>query len=241
MACGAIFDSLSPSRLAAEARSFDLPEKREQSSGVILKNTIMPKQACQEIVDSPVDGLGLDPAPSPLSETPGDLINRIPYNGLKKVLSAPSPRRRGEGEAHQRRRERVAIRPPRAARDRAPTRRWPRPAITARRSASLIAVQAAISAVVRPQPTHMSDSGSRTQTLTQGVEIDADMGPDLSGGMADEKSAPGGDLGALLGGAGDIAGLAADRAPRQGDHAQGGGAAHERRDERVDEAERHKA
>jgi len=97
MACGAIFDSLSPSRLAAEARSFDLPEKREQSSGIILKNAIMPKQACQEIVDSPVDGLGLDPAPSPLSETPGDLINRIPYNGLKKssLGAKPAAARRG--------------------------------------------------------------------------------------------------------------------------------------------------
>src|SRR6185437_12431458 len=71
--------------------------KREQSSGVILKNTIMPKQACQEIVDSPVDGLGLDPAPSPLSETPGDLINRIPYNGLKKssLGAKPAAARRG--------------------------------------------------------------------------------------------------------------------------------------------------
>ena len=47
--------------------------------------------------------------------------------------------------------------------------------MTATRSASLIVVQAAISATVRPQPTHKADSGSMTQTLTQGVEIGADM------------------------------------------------------------------
>jgi len=46
--------------------------------------------------------------------------------------------------------------------------------MTARRSASLIAVQAAISAVVRPQPTHRPESGSTTQTLMQGVETGAD-------------------------------------------------------------------
>jgi len=38
------------------------------------------------------------------------------------------------------------------------------------RSVSLIVAQAEISAAVRPQPMHKTDSGSRTQTLTQGVE-----------------------------------------------------------------------
>ncbi|MGC2782232.1 MAG: hypothetical protein WA397_00010 [Roseiarcus sp.] len=42
--------------------------------------------------------------------------------------------------------------------------------MTVIRSVSLIVAQAAISAVVRPQPMHKADSGSRTQTLTQGVE-----------------------------------------------------------------------
>jgi len=45
--------------------------------------------------------------------------------------------------------------------------------MTARRSASLIVIQAAISAAVRPQPMHKADSGSMTQTLMQGVEIGA--------------------------------------------------------------------
>lgn len=42
--------------------------------------------------------------------------------------------------------------------------------MTATRSVSLIAAQALISAAVRPQPMHKADSGSRTQTLMQGVE-----------------------------------------------------------------------
>jgi hypothetical protein len=45
--------------------------------------------------------------------------------------------------------------------------------MTARRSTSLIVIQAAISAAVRPQPMHTADSGSMTQTLMQGVEIGA--------------------------------------------------------------------
>jgi hypothetical protein len=60
--------------------------------------------------------------------------------------------------------------PPRAERDRASVKRCARPAMTVIRSVSLIVAQAAISAVVRPQPMHKADSGSRTQTLTQGVE-----------------------------------------------------------------------
>ena len=61
--------------------------------------------------------------------------------------------------------------------------------------------------------------------------------------MPDEKSAPGGDLAALLRSAGDVAGLSADRAARQRDHEQSAGAAHERGEERMgqpkrDEAER---
>ena len=86
--------------------------------------------------------------------------------------------------------------------------------MTASRSASLIVVQAAISSPVRPQPMHKADSGSRTQTLMQGVETGR-HGPYLGGRMPDEKSAPGGDLAALLRGAGDVAGLPADRAARQ--------------------------
>ena len=42
--------------------------------------------------------------------------------------------------------------------------------MTASRSGSLIVVQAAISLPVRPQPMHKADSGSRTQTVMQGVE-----------------------------------------------------------------------
>jgi hypothetical protein len=42
--------------------------------------------------------------------------------------------------------------------------------MTAIRWVSLIVAQAAISAAVRPQPMHKADSGSTTQTLTQGVE-----------------------------------------------------------------------
>jgi len=41
----------------------------------------------------------------------------------------------------------------------------------ASRSGSLIVAQAAISSPVRPQPMHKADSGSRMQTLMQGVEI----------------------------------------------------------------------
>ena len=42
--------------------------------------------------------------------------------------------------------------------------------MTAIRSVSLIVDQAVISAAVRPHPMHKADSGSRMQTLTQGVE-----------------------------------------------------------------------
>jgi hypothetical protein len=42
--------------------------------------------------------------------------------------------------------------------------------MTAIRSGSLIVGQAPISTAVRPQPMHSADSGSRMQTLTQGVE-----------------------------------------------------------------------
>jgi len=87
--------------------------------------------------------------------------------------------------------------------------------MTARRSASLIVIQAAISAAVRPQPMQSADKGSMTQTLMQGVEIGADTGRYLSRRMPDEKPAPGGDLGALLRGAGDVARLASDRATGQ--------------------------
>ena len=146
-----------------------------------------------------------------------------------------------ENEAHQRRRAPGAIRPPRALRDRAAVWRWASPAMIARRSASLIVIQAPISAAVRPQPMHRADSGSMTQTLMQGVEIGADTGRYLGGRVPDEKSAPGGDLAALLRGAGDVAGLSADRAASQRDYAQGPGAAHQRREQRMDEAERGEA
>jgi hypothetical protein len=44
------------------------------------------------------------------------------------------------------------------------------------RSGSLMAAQAAISAVDRPQPMQRAESGSTTQIWTQGVDItDADM------------------------------------------------------------------
>ena len=79
--------------------------------------------------------------------------------------------RNGENETHQLRRPPpVLTRPPRAARDRASVRRWSSPAIMASRSVSLIVTQAVISSPVRPQPMHKADSGSRTQTLMQGVE-----------------------------------------------------------------------
>ncbi len=45
--------------------------------------------------------------------------------------------------------------------------------MTASRSASLIAPQPAISATVRPQPTHSAETGSTTQIFTQGVETGA--------------------------------------------------------------------
>ena len=67
------------------------------------------------------------------------------------------------------------------------------------------------------------------------------MAAHLSGRMPDEKPAPGGDLAALLRGAGDVAGLPADRAARQRDHEQGAGAAHERRQERMGDAKRDEA
>jgi hypothetical protein len=41
--------------------------------------------------------------------------------------------------------------------------------MTAKRSVSLMAGQAAISATVRPQPMHNAETGSTTQILTQGV------------------------------------------------------------------------
>ncbi len=44
-------------------------------------------------------------------------------------------------------------------------------AMMSRRSSSLISLQAAISATVRPQPMQRADKGSTTQILTQGVEI----------------------------------------------------------------------
>ena len=47
--------------------------------------------------------------------------------------------------------------------------------MTATRSISGMAGQAAISATVRPQPMHSAEAGSTTQILTQGVD----------GGMAD--------------------------------------------------------
>jgi hypothetical protein len=59
--------------------------------------------------------------------------------------------------------------------------------------------------------------------------------------MPDEKSAPGGDLAALLGGPGDVAGLPADRAARQRDHEQSPGSAQERSEERMREAKRDEA
>ena len=51
--------------------------------------------------------------------------------------------------------------------------------------------------------------------------------------MPDEKSAPGGDLAALLRGARDIAGLSPDRAARHGGHEQSAGSAHEGGEERM--------
>lgn len=48
--------------------------------------------------------------------------------------------------------------------------------MTARRSASLIVLQAPISSTVRPQPTHTRPAASSTQTETQGVEISVGIG-----------------------------------------------------------------
>jgi hypothetical protein len=45
--------------------------------------------------------------------------------------------------------------------------------MTARRSASLIVPQRAISANVRPHPSHNPDTGSTTQTREQGDETGA--------------------------------------------------------------------
>ena len=114
--------------------------------------------------------------------------------------------------------------------------------MTAPRSASLIAVQAAISATVRPQPTQSAERGSMTQTLTQGVDIvGADMTPNLGGGMADEKPAPRGDLGALLRGAGDVAGLPADLPLSDEDNGQCADAAGQSRDKSVRDPQRDEA
>ncbi len=43
--------------------------------------------------------------------------------------------------------------------------------MTASRAISLIVAHAVISSPVRPQPMHRADSGSRIQTLMQGVEM----------------------------------------------------------------------
>ncbi len=78
-------------------------------------------------------------------------------------------------EAHQRSPPRACLRdwlrPPRPARERAARCRSFSPAMILPRSSSLIPLQAAISATVRPQPTHSADNGSTTQIWTQGVEI----------------------------------------------------------------------
>lgn len=65
-------------------------------------------------------------------------------------------------------------------------------------------------------------------------------GPYL-GGMPDEKPAPGGDLAKLLRGARYVAGLAANRAPRQRDNEQSASAAHKRGEERMGDAKRGEA
>ena len=112
--------------------------------------------------------------------------------------------------------------------------------MTAARSASLIVGLAAISAVVRPQPMHKADNRSMTQTLMQGAEISMSTSFQLGGRMPNEKSAPGRDLAHLLGGAGDVAGLPADRAAGERNHGQSAGR-HQRRDERVGQAQRDEA
>jgi hypothetical protein len=43
--------------------------------------------------------------------------------------------------------------------------------MTTPRSGSLMAAQAVISAIVRPQPMQSAECGSMTQTFTQGVDI----------------------------------------------------------------------
>ena len=91
----------------------------------------------------------------------------------RKQQRGPRDRENGNGqdEAHQLRRPPPALtRPLRAARDRASARRCSSPAMMASRSVSLIVAHAVISSPVRPQPMHKADSGSRTQTLMQGVE-----------------------------------------------------------------------
>jgi hypothetical protein len=60
--------------------------------------------------------------------------------------------------------------PPRRSRERASLSLLARPAMIVVRSVSLIALQAAISAVVRPQPMHSAEIGSTTQSFTHGVE-----------------------------------------------------------------------
>jgi hypothetical protein len=53
--------------------------KCELAADKVLKNKILrPSEACQEIIDSSVSA-GPRLTPSPLSETPGDLIDRIRY------------------------------------------------------------------------------------------------------------------------------------------------------------------
>ena len=69
-----------------------------------------------------------------------------------------------------------------------------------------------------PAATHKADRESITQTLMQGVER-VGTARYLGSRMPDEKSAPGGDLAALLRGAGDVAGLPANRAASKCDHA----------------------
>ena len=85
------------------------------------------------------------------------------------------------------------------------------PAITARRSASLIAPQPAISSTVRPQPTQSAETRVDDADFdARGGDGGLGHGGHLSGRPADEKAAPGGDLRPLLRGARDVAGLAAD-------------------------------
>ena len=80
-----------------------------------------------------------------------------------------------------------------------------------------------------------------TQTLMQGVEIGEDTFFYLGGRMPNEKCAPSGDFAALLGGAGDVAGLPADRAASSRDHRQSADTAGQSRDERMGQAKRDEA